>query len=59
VLTSYEPDEKWPLWKLRPISRDNIKIRMKNIRCDVQCIFVPKRTNRLWDLVITVMNLRE
>jgi hypothetical protein len=59
VETLYEPDEKWSFWKRRPISRDDIKMHMKDVRCDVQWIYVTKRSNRLWDLVITVMNLRE
>jgi hypothetical protein len=59
VVTLYVPDDKWSLWKLRPISRDNIKMHMKDIRYDMQWIYVHKRTNSLWGLVITVMNLRE
>jgi hypothetical protein len=35
VVTLYEPDEKWSLWKLRPITKNNIKMVMKDVRCIV------------------------
>ena len=57
VLTLYEPDEKWPLWKLRPGSMDSIKVDMKDVRRDLYWIYLSQYTDRLRDLVITVMNL--
>jgi hypothetical protein len=57
VLTLYEPDEKWSLWKLRPRSKDNIKVVMKDVRRDLYWIFLSQHTDRLRDLVITIMNL--
>jgi len=32
VVTLYVLDDKWSLWKLRPISKDNITMAVKDLR---------------------------
>jgi hypothetical protein len=57
VATLYEPDEKWSLWKLRPRTKNNIKMDMKDVRFDVFWIYLPRHMDRLRDFVIKLMNL--